>query len=314
MSPRTRRDVAVQSRPANPPTSPRQHRGRSIDPDQRDAGSPEGHRDASGAASELEHRAAGAERHGPPERHVAPARGYARSPSRRRRVLVPAFITLRYVFWPTVAKSMVFWISTKPGPAFAASAAYVCSTSRYSRPSGANRVGRRLLEQALDRLLTPLSRRRRAARRRGFATQGTAGRSAARSRGWQRGPGVSDRLRRRCSRPGRTRARRRTARMSQTLAPRRASLRRSTARDCRARRPARGRLRGSRGQIRQPRSRRRRCAAARRRRTLNRRRRHETAGDTHRPSRSATRWLWPAVWCRATITRSIIRSTPTIRI
>ena len=85
----------VASRRRRRPASARvEHFGRTIDADERNAGLDERHRDAPGAAAELEHRALGVERDAAPERHVATAERSRVLPVVERRVLVPALPAL----------------------------------------------------------------------------------------------------------------------------------------------------------------------------------------------------------------------------
>jgi hypothetical protein len=81
---------------ANPCVCAREHRRRSIDADEIDAGFGERQADATGTATELEDRSAHVHREIAPERHVASAEGSRVLPVVERRVLIPAFEPLRH--------------------------------------------------------------------------------------------------------------------------------------------------------------------------------------------------------------------------
>jgi hypothetical protein len=109
----------VEPVPGHPPPGEGQHRCRPIDANQRNAGAREREGDPAGAAAKLQDRTAGIQREIPPERYVAAAKGLRILPVVERRVVVPAFVAFHYDFCPTVANSIVCWISTNAGAAAA---------------------------------------------------------------------------------------------------------------------------------------------------------------------------------------------------
>ena len=180
--PRTSGDVAAQSREAGPAAEPAPSMRPIVMPTSETPARPRGI-----AMRPVPHRARAPDPPAPTatsaENGTSRRRGCARSPVVEGRVLSqPSNPSLR--FWPTVAKSMVFWISTNLDRL----GGFGCirlQVRRILAPKGANRgVVRRLLEQALNRLLAP-----RPDSAGGAPTglrQRNSLRSRARSRGWQR--------------------------------------------------------------------------------------------------------------------------------
>src|SRR5262245_24089357 len=89
-----------------------EHRRGTIDTNELDSGAREGKRDAARTATQLQYLAAGVQGKVPPERYVAPPQRLRIFPVVERRVIVPAFMAFHHTFCPTVANSIVCWIST----------------------------------------------------------------------------------------------------------------------------------------------------------------------------------------------------------
>ena len=161
MSPRTSRARACSRARRQPQSAAAQHLRRPIDPDDLCAGPRDRHRDPSSAAAQLEHWPILRGGEPLPELHVAARDRLRILPVVERRIAVPPFPSLRTLrtgaaapsscaprplasdsrgrvllvaashagrcphssLCPTVANSIVFWISTKDCPAAAASAA-----------------------------------------------------------------------------------------------------------------------------------------------------------------------------------------------
>jgi len=91
-----------------------EHRRGSVDPHELDAGAREGKRDPASAATQFQHLPASVQGKIPPERHIAPTQCLRILPVVEGRVVIPALVTFHQpqFFCPTVANSMVCWIST----------------------------------------------------------------------------------------------------------------------------------------------------------------------------------------------------------
>ncbi len=108
------------------------------------------------------------QRQRPPERHVAPPEGPGVLPVVERRVFVPALVAFGAgarappsgvaaysAFWPTVANSMVCWISTKRGAGLRGLGLVSRQFGEILIAGAAHGVGGRLLDRLLD-ARTPL--------------------------------------------------------------------------------------------------------------------------------------------------------------
>ena len=84
--------VPVKAAARDPLAGECEHRCRTIDADEIDAGARERQGDAARTAAELQHRTAGVQGQVPPERHITPAECLRILPVVERRVVVPAFV------------------------------------------------------------------------------------------------------------------------------------------------------------------------------------------------------------------------------
>ena len=206
-----------------------QHRRRSIDADQRNTGARERKGDPAGAAAQLQHGAAGIQGEIPPERHVAAAQGLRILPVVERRVVVPAFVAFHvasrgsalsgsYDLCPTVANSIVCWISTNAVAAVAAALVRGQRQEQFASELTHVLASDSLEDSSAPRRDAPSIHPATAAAA-ACATPETSGRRLVRCRAPRTAPAASGRSDRRSARRAPRSRRQRTAATDRTRAP-----------------------------------------------------------------------------------------------